>query len=193
MRSRGAVNRLVSKECSQLLADRVHGVDIDGTRGAMLTLAMNLSLSKFISKHNDPNDAYHLDQHDVVTCGYQFERGVTFLNLTTPHLLLNLARAENCGWQTQCHFDGTFNLCRKNIGMIAMGMNSMGSHYNPVSFNIVNSESSEALKSSYNTSVTGMYKLFKEVKLCDKEPCDFCSSIEEQTSKGSKMTKTLKT
>jgi hypothetical protein len=74
-----------------------------------------------------------------------------------------------------------------------MGMNSMGSYYNPVSFNIVNSESSEALKSSNTSSVTGMYKLFKEVKLCDKELCDFCSSIEEQTSKGSKMTKTLKT
>ena len=88
-------------------------------------------------------------------------------------------------------------LSPEKIGMIGIGMNSMGSHYNPVSFNIVNSESSEALKSSYNhyynASVTGMYKLFKEVKLCDKEPCDFCRSIEEPTSKGSKMTKTLKT
>ncbi len=69
--------------------------------------------------------------------------------------------------------------------MIGMSMNSMGSHYNPVSFNIVNLESSEpqrGFQKLYNASVTGMYKLFKEVKLCDKEPCDFCSSIEEQTS-----------
>jgi hypothetical protein len=33
--------------------------------------------------------------------------------------------------------------------------------------------------------------LFKEVKLCDKESRDFCSSIEHQTSMGSK--KNLKT
>jgi hypothetical protein len=67
LRSRSAVNRLVCKERLQLLAYRVHGNDIDGTGGAKLTLAINLLLSKFISQHNDPENAYHLDPHEVVT------------------------------------------------------------------------------------------------------------------------------
>jgi hypothetical protein len=59
LRSRGAVNPIVRKERSQLFADSVQEVDIDGTSEAMLTLAINLLLSKFISKHNNPDDAYH--------------------------------------------------------------------------------------------------------------------------------------
>jgi hypothetical protein len=43
-----------------------------------------MSLSQFIQKHNDPADPYHLNDHETVTGGYQFSKGVTFLNITTP-------------------------------------------------------------------------------------------------------------
>jgi hypothetical protein len=104
------------------MSEQVDGVELDGSFGSMLTLAMDMSLSQFIQKQNDPADPYRLNEHEAVTCGYQFSTGVTFLNITTPHLLLNLARAENSRWQKQGHFDGTFNLCSKDFGLIGFGM-----------------------------------------------------------------------
>ena len=183
-RSRLALNRLATRERKLIMSERVPGVTLDGSSGSMLTLAEKLDLSRFIHKHNDPSDPYHLDPHEVVTCGFQFEKGVTFMNFTTPHLLLNLPRAENCGWQKQLHGDATFNLCTKDVGVYGMGMNSMGSHYNPISWNIIGSESYEAIKNSYDASVTGMYRLFREVKTCGKEDCAACISIEEQRDCG---------
>jgi hypothetical protein len=67
------------------------------------------------------------------------------MNSTTPHLLIDLARAENCGWQKQMHFDGVFNWCETNFGTIGVGMYSMGLHFNPVSVNLVNSRSKQAI------------------------------------------------
>ncbi len=45
----------------------------------------------------------------LAASGHQFKDGVTFMCLTMPHFLSNLARAENCGFQKQGHFDGAFN------------------------------------------------------------------------------------
>ena len=132
----------------------------------MNRLAESLSLAKFIARHNDPFDDYHLREHEPVCLGHQFKDGVTFMTLSTPHLLLNMARAVNCGWQKQGHFDGAFNWCGKDFAMIGFGMNSMGARFNPVSLSIVNSESKIALKSAYNATCSGMYLLFKEIVMC---------------------------
>ena len=102
------------------------------------------------------------------------------MNITTPHLLNNFARAENCGWQKQAHLDGAFNWCDKNFGIIGIGMNSMGSHFNPVSLNIVNSESKMAIASSFDASVAGLYSMYKQANLCDSDACCFCTQIREQ-------------
>ena len=65
--------------------------------------------------------------------------------------------------------------------MIGFGMNSMGAHFNPVSLSIVNSESKEALKASYDATVSGLYLMYKTVKICENpEKCGFCSNLMEQ-------------
>jgi hypothetical protein len=73
------------------------------------------------------------------------------------------ARTENCGWQKQDHFDGTFNLCSMDFGLIGFGMNSMGAHFNPVSLNIVNTESGEATKNSFRASCASMNRTLSRV------------------------------
>ena len=78
----------------------------------MNRLAESLSLAKFIERHNDPYDSFHLKEHQQVCLGHQFEKSVTCMCLSTPHLLNNMARAENCGLQKQGHFDGAFNWCK---------------------------------------------------------------------------------
>jgi hypothetical protein len=73
-----------------------------------------------------------------------------------------MARAENCGWQKVGHFDGAFNWCKKDFGMIGFGMNSMGAHFNPVSLSIVNTESKVALESAYDATCAGLHMLYNE-------------------------------
>ena len=189
-RSRRAVSSLVRQERTVLAEERSAGVDVDGSYGAMIEFAMQKDFGTKIRRHNDTHDSYHLDEHEVVACGYQFSGGVTFLNITTPHLLLNMARAINCGWDTQGHFDGTFNLCVKDFALIGFGVNRMGGHFNPVSINIVNSESYEAYRNSYNATCTGLFRLFREVRLCKDEKCGMCNMISEQ-NRNSLFTKLL--
>ena len=47
-RSSEAVRRLVSKTRRELMADRVPGVELDGSEGSMTELAESLSLERFI-------------------------------------------------------------------------------------------------------------------------------------------------
>ena len=145
-RSRKAVARLVNKTRRDVMSARVGGIDLDGSEGAMNQLAESLSLVKFLEKHNDPDDPFHMSEHQPVCVGHQFKNGVTFMTVTTCHLLGNMARAVNAGSQTQGHFDGAFNWCKKDFGLIGFGMNSMGAHFNPVSVSIVNSESKDAIQ-----------------------------------------------
>jgi hypothetical protein len=150
-RSRKAVDRLVRRTRQKVMAERVGGIALNGSEGKLNELAESLSLVKFLERHNDLADPFHMDEHQPVCVGHQFKDGVTFMSLTTPHFLNNLARAENCGCQKQGHFDAAFNWCGKDFGMIGFGMNSMCAHFNRVSLSIVNSESEEAIKSAYTS------------------------------------------
>ncbi len=131
-------------------------------------------------RHNDPDDDFQMDDHQVVCIGHQIKHGVTFMTLLTQHFLNNLARADNCCFQTKGHFDGAFNWCNKNFALIAFGMKSLGAHYNPVSISIINSESKIALNSSYDATCASLYAMYDTARLCGKETCGFCKQIKEQ-------------
>ncbi len=115
-RSQKAVDHLVWKERKQLMAEKVPGIGIHGTEGCMNSLiAESICLVKLLANHNDAADDFHMDEHQVVQFGYQFKHGVTFMTLTTQHLLNNTARSDNCDFGTQGHFDGAFNWCSKDF------------------------------------------------------------------------------
>ncbi len=141
----------------------------------MNELAESISLVKLLERHNDPADPFHMDEHQTVCVGHQFKDGVTFMCLTTPHLINNMVRSENCGCQKTGHFDGAFNLCKKDFGMIGFGMNSMGAHFNPVSLSIVKSESKEAIIQAYKATCAGLYTLYNLASICDDPSCGFCT------------------
>jgi hypothetical protein len=119
----------------------------------MNELAESQSLVKFLERHNDrlrPVDPFLVDEHQTVCAGHQFKAGVTLMCLTTviprhfsstPCLDRRIAAVRKQGTL----FDGAFNFCKKDFGMIGFGMNSMGTHFNPVSLSIFNSESKEAM------------------------------------------------
>jgi hypothetical protein len=85
------------------MVERVLCIDIDCTEGYMNSLAESICLIKLLAKLTDSADDFHMDGHQVVQVGHKFKHGVTFMTLTTPHLLNNMARADNCGFQTQGH------------------------------------------------------------------------------------------
>ena len=107
-----------------------------------------MSLSKLIARHNNVHDRFHLDEHQTVFLGFQFSKNVTHLCLSTPSMLTNGARSVNSKWQVSLHNDGAYNFCKKDIGLLAFGLNSMGNHYNPMSISIVNSESIDSILTS---------------------------------------------
>jgi hypothetical protein len=143
-RSKSVLDRMVRRGRKKLMAERTPGYRVYETKGAMTKLAKSLSLKTAIKRHNDPADSYHMDAHQVVCLGFQFKDGVRFMVLSTPHLIVNMARAIQCGWQIQGHWDGAFNWCNKDYGMLAFGLNNMGARYNPVTITIANSESRTA-------------------------------------------------
>jgi hypothetical protein len=107
-RSQKAVARLVRSERKEIMAERVPVIDLDNSEGAMNRLADSICLIKLFVRHNDPADDFHMDEHQVVQVGHQFQDCVTFMTVTKQHLLNNLARADNCKFQTQGHIDGVF-------------------------------------------------------------------------------------
>ena len=59
-------------------------------------------------------------------------------------------------------------------------MNSMGAHFNPVSFSIVNSESKEGIENSYKATCGGLYSMYNSAVLCSNDACGFCTQIIHQ-------------
>jgi hypothetical protein len=98
------------------MAERVPSTDLDGTEGSMNCLADSICLIKPIALHSDPADDFHMDVHQVVQVGHQFKDGVTIMTFTSQHLLNNMARGDNCSFETQGHFDRAFNWCNKDFG-----------------------------------------------------------------------------
>ena len=135
-------------------------------------------MQRFIDRHNDPDDPYHLKPHEVVCCAYQFKNGVRFMHTTTPSMLINMEYSVNCGLQSQFHLDGAYNL-QYEFGIIGIGMNSMGAQFNPVSLSIVNSESKAAISACWDATVKGFYSLFTDVDFCDAEDCAFCTLMKQ--------------
>ncbi len=86
------------------MAERVPGIALDGTEGSMNGLAYSIYLIKLIVRHNAPVDDFHMDEHQVVQVGHQFKDGVTFMVISKQHLLNNMARGDNCSFETQGHF-----------------------------------------------------------------------------------------
>ena len=175
--SQKAVAHLVRSERKEIMAERIPAIDLDNTEGAMNRLADSICLVKLLARHNDPADEFHMDEHQVVQVGHQFKDGVTYMTVTTQHLLNNLARADNCKFEAQGHIDGAFGWCNRDFALLGFGVNSMGDHYNPVSISIINSESKTSLEWSYNATCASLYALYNTEKLCGKETCGFCTQI----------------
>jgi hypothetical protein len=94
-----------------------------------------------------------------------------------------MARAKNCGWQLQGHFDGSFNFCEKSIAMLGFGMGSLGAHFNPVCFAIANGETAEAYEWTYRAVTEALYSAFDLIRPCVGPVCghELCHLIKGES------------
>ena len=87
-----SAQRIVSQQRRRLALSQTQGVQLDKSNGAMTRLASELDLAALIARHNDPEDDYHLDLHQVVCIGSQWNNGVTFMEVTATNLLFYSSR-----------------------------------------------------------------------------------------------------
>ena len=106
-----AAARFICKERRIVLGgDLLDGIKINGTTGSMTQVSEALSLPRLIMRHNDPRDEFHLDAHQPVCCGYQFEDGVTYMTISTVHLLIKM---HGCALQRQ--HSSSLQFCKGGI------------------------------------------------------------------------------
>ena len=177
-----SAQRIVSQQRRRLALSQTQGVQLDKSNGAMTRLASELDLAALIARHNDPEDDYHLDLHQVVCIGSQWNNGVTFMEVTTVNLLFNVGRAMQTGWELQVQADGSFDYCESKLGVIVFGVHSLRGIFRPVSWSLVPNESSEAFEYAYNGIRVAFFNLFQRgsVRLCPARPghsCKFCEQL----------------
>jgi len=172
--------RIIGLERRRIAQVNSQGVKLDQTFGSMIRLRESLDLQAFIDRHNDPDDDFHLDLHQVVCIGNQWSGRVTFMELTTPHFIFNIGSAIQSGWEMQLQADGSFNFCASNFGIILFCVNSLRSIFRYVAWSIVPNESSEAFEFAYNGFRVAFFSLFAPGKLrvCDGK-CALCDQFRD--------------
>jgi hypothetical protein len=68
----------------------------------------------------------------------------------------------------------------KDFGLVGICCNRMGARFNSISLSIVNSESRDAIESSWDASVLGFFNMLNNCRLCASPECGFCSQVREQ-------------
>ena len=179
-----SAQRVVSKQRHETLSAQTKGITLDGKEGPMHRLAQELDFERLLARHNDPADPYHMGLHEVVCTGFQWEKGITFMTLTTPHLSLHYGRAIQSEWEIELQTDGSFNFCDKEFGLIAIGVNSLRSIFRQISFSIVPSESAEAFMYSYRGGQQTFFRFCKDYRLCPPgtTQCQLCDMVRDIVS-----------
>jgi hypothetical protein len=79
-----SVQRVVYKQREETLVSHTEGIKLEGTEGAMNRPSQELDFELSPARHEDRTAPYHLGLHEVVCTGFQWDRKVRFMSLTTP-------------------------------------------------------------------------------------------------------------
>ena len=114
------VMRLVRKEKQTLFEKELDGVTKDGSYGSIAAVGDKKWFADRIQAHNlsveeskSDDDERHLKPGTAIVIGKEVNEStkVIHLNISTPHMLLNMARAINSGWNIALSGEGIYCLC----------------------------------------------------------------------------------
>jgi hypothetical protein len=121
-------------------------------------MCKKIYISKLVAEHNRPGGT-HLQLHHPVCLGYQFKKGVTYANYSTPFLLLNPASAVNSEWSLHIGLDATGSMSNTKFDLVGITTNSLRSLAHPICLAIANTESEDAFEHKYETMEPGLFHL----------------------------------
>ena len=108
----------------------------------------------------------HLELHQPVCVGHQFDGGVVFGCYSTPMLLLHVPRGINSAWPFLAGFDTTFGITSKKFELMGISINSLRRRANPVCLGIVKKEEAIAYETMYSSMEGCLFELVHNMKLC---------------------------
>ncbi len=127
----------------------------------------------------------HLELHQPVCVGHQFNAGVVFGCYSTPMLLLHALRGINSGWPFLAGFDTTFGITSKKFELMGISINSLRRKANPLCLCIVKKEEAIAYETVYDSTEGGVFELIHNMKLFRQSlKCGMCDAVWEQIEQG---------
>ncbi len=133
------VQRIVQNVRKQATQQHEDGFDLKDSFGSLHVLCETNLFSDLMRKHNDLQDAYHFRLFEFVVLGSQVsaKRDIVRITFSSVWMILNAFRAIDAGWEFQSNGDVTGKLCRKNIGLVEFGVNSIPKHNNVLCLGVI--------------------------------------------------------
>ena len=175
--------RLIRRESAKVreavLSKYTHGERIDKTEGSLTRMCEKIYIEKLVAEHNRPGGK-HLDLHEPLCVGYQFEKGVSFGCFSSAFMLLNTARAVNSEWPLHLGFDATGSMSDTKFDIIGVTTNSLRTRANPVCLAMVNKECADGYEHTYEAMEAGVFQIVAKLKTCSEPDCEMCNAVREQ-------------
>ena len=174
-----SVERLVRNKRDALLSKELGGVDLSSrSEGDEVKIKKIVNDNRFddaVKAHNMNSRLRHFDPHQLLFTSFQFDEIVHY-GMTTGHNIMNVARAINAGSLMFCT-DGTFKVCRQVICVLGIRVGMLEGETATVGFSINPTESSEAIRATFNGFEAAFHMLFQVLKGCGHTGCLFCSNL----------------
>jgi hypothetical protein len=117
------VARAVVAARARALLPYSQGEKLDGKEGSLTRLSEKIFLQLLVEQHNQ--DGKHLELHQPVCVGHQFQDGVVLGCFSKPMLLLHVACGINSGWPLLAGFDTTFGITSKKFELMGISIDSL--------------------------------------------------------------------
>ena len=168
--------KLVGTARREIMLPILNGIPQTGKYSEFADLAISKDLGAAIKKHNADPVKHHLGLHDVYCTSHNIRKDQDLhFAFTTPHLLLNGARALAHCWPVGLHMDAGFKFCQYQLMINFLGWNSLGSHFNTWLYSFGSSENQWGYRDTLNGGICAFQALLRCVRDCGDENCDLCS------------------
>ena len=129
----------------------------------------------------------HLSLHLPYVIGYSVDSshqdigksaGI-FIVLSNIWMLLNIGRALNSGWPLQIQGDATFTVCAEAVGVLGIGVNSLGASNHWLALAIIpeDRESAEMYKQTWISISNAFHMLMTRYRKCYRAKCSVCEAV----------------
>ena len=148
------------KERNRILQQQMDGVEMSWKTEVQILreLCEGRMLQDQIKLHNDkPGKSNHINPNKMMVTSSQFANGIVHWGMSTPNMLLNVARGINSGEKMTLCMDGTFGTCWRETCLYGIRYGMMGGTTAPIGYSINPKESTDAIRATFNGLQAGFF------------------------------------